>query len=250
MEIKFFGKSVFEAKGKSEILIGNSRNKLKESEFLPNFSNTGNYFDSSEFIIMDPSGAVTKKKPKKEKPKGKELTPKEVFELKMLNDNEFEINVDSDYIEKQIEDFKDKLNLIQTSNRDMERGVDEIGSILIRMENRKQYSRFNDYFDEYPYTTTTKIDELVKAHENLKLGTVEQFIADLPNEATQAMKEYTKQCKELCDKKPLFFIIADKKDFKNTNKRRDPILLAQSPFGHFWQILGAWDDEVLFLEEL
>ncbi len=44
--------------------------------------------------------------------------------------------------------------------------------------------------------------------------------------------------------------IADKKDFEKKDKRRDPILLAQSPFGHFWQILGAWDKEMLFLEEL
>ena len=33
-------------------------------------------------------------------------------------------------------------------------------------------------------------------------------------------------------------------------KQRDPILLVQSPFGFYWQILGAWDKEMLILSEL
>ena len=72
----------------------------------------------------------------------------------------------------------------------------------------------------------------------------------MPKEAVAAMKEYNKGCDKLCGKQAVFYIIADKKDFEKTNKRRDPILLAQSPFVNRWQILGAWDKEMLFLEEL
>jgi hypothetical protein len=54
----------------------------------------------------------------------------------------------------------------------------------------------------------------------------------------------------LCNKKAVFYLISEKKQQKEVLRRRDPILLAQSPFGFFWQILGAWDDEVKFLEEL
>ena len=38
--------------------------------------------------------------------------------------------------------------------------------------------------------------------------------------------------------------------FRKAYEKRDPILLAQSPFGFYWQILGAWDKEMLLLGEL
>ena len=34
------------------------------------------------------------------------------------------------------------------------------------------------------------------------------------------------------------------------NSINNPILLVQSPFGIYWQILGAWDKELVLLEEL
>ena len=126
----------------------------------------------------------------------------------------------------------------------------KISSILIRLENRKKYSHFKSFFENYAYTTTTKIDKLLKVHNYLKMGQVEQFLADMPKEAIREMKQYEKNTKKLCGKKPVFYIMANKKDFEKSQKRRDPILLAQSPFCHNWQILGAWDKEMLLLEEL
>ncbi len=168
----------------------------------------------------------------------------------MLNDKEFKVKVDEKYVNGQIQDFKDKLKIIKSSESDWRNGVQEVASILARLESRLKYKNHIAFFDSYAYTTTTKINELIKAHSYLKIGEVEQFIADMPNEATVEMKKYTEETIKLCDKKPLFYIIANKKDFKNAETRRDPILLAQSPFGHFWQILGAWDEEMLFLEDL
>jgi hypothetical protein len=54
----------------------------------------------------------------------------------------------------------------------------------------------------------------------------------------------------LSNKTTHFYVIADKKDFDKTPAKRDPILLAQSPFGFFWNILGAWSDEMIFLGDL
>ncbi len=45
-------------------------------------------------------------------------------------------------------------------------------------------------------------------------------------------------------------MIAENGKFKKEFDRNDPILLAQSPFGIFWDVLGAWDEEILLLEEL
>lgn len=251
MKLKLFGKSVFEFKKGPDQLILEAESSSKGSKFLPDFSNLNNNWggliDVAEF---GSTGSPANKKKKEDKRLEKLITPKEVYTAQMLNDTKFEIKAGPKYVDAQIEDFKEKLNLIKSSDSDMRRGVSEIASILVRMKNRKKYKKFKKFYDNYAYTTTTRIDDLIKKHSHLKLGTMEQFIADLPTEATREMKVYTSQTEKLCDKKPIFYIIANKTDFEKSEKRRDPILLAQSPFGHFWQILGAWDEEMLLLEEL
>ena len=51
-------------------------------------------------------------------------------------------------------------------------------------------------------------------------------------------------------KKPVFYVIAEPDKFRKAYEKRDPILLVQSPFGFYWQILGAWDKEMILLSEL
>lgn len=265
MEIKLFGKHVFSYRGRQgNTLFEQSSESLKKSEFLPDFNTMRAHDNFSEFLELtqsntpeDPSaprrkGAESKAvKPEDEKINVK-ITPKGVYELKLLNDDAFTMNTDKEYIEGQLQDFRDKLDILKLAEFDMSRGQNEIASIIVRMENRLQYPKHQSFYEEFAYTTSSKISDMLKGkgHDHLRLGKVEQFIADMPKEAVAVMKAYNKETKELCGKKAVFYIIADKKDFEKTEQRRDPILLAQSPFGHFWQILGAWDEEMLLLEEL
>lgn len=260
MEIKLFGKSLFEAKKSiSNALWHEVSSPKKESKYLPDFytagGNSGNPL--SDYVVIESSegGAVAVPSDKlKRVPKGKKveytITPKGVYEMKMLHDEAFELHVEPEYVDKQLSGFKDKLGLIKSEEYDMRKGVEELQSVVMRLENRKKYPEVKDFFDQFPYTTSSKIAELTKVHDNLKTGQIAQFIADMPKEAVDVMKEYNKHTQLVCKKDAVYYIIADKKDFKNTTSRRDPILLAQSPFGHFWQILGAWDKEMMFLEEL
>lgn len=261
MEIKLFGKSIFNYRtSKAETLWGLSGPEIKESKYLPDFhaDRGGNNGVFNEYVMLQATSNAAiavpvSKKGSKKKPEPKideKLTPKKVFELKLLNDEAFKINVDPTYIDKQITDFKEKLNLISAEEYDMRNGIKEISSIKTRMENRKKYPEFKDFFDQFAYTTSSKIEDVVKKHDYLRLGQIAQFIADMPSDAIQTMKDYSKKTQELCGKDAVYYIIADKKDFEKSNSRRDPILLAQSPFGHFWQILGAWDKEMVFLEQL
>lgn len=259
MEIKIFGKKMFEVNStKGGIFLNQGTSAAKESKYLPDFyqgsGNANN--DISNFVITSVSGggavAVPIQDVKSSKKVKEEirLTPKGVYELKMLNEKSFKLNVDPKYVDEQITSFKDKLGLIKAEEYDMRHGVNEIASVLLRLENRKKYKDVAAFFDEFPYTTTTKIDKVLKDNGYLKIGQVAQFLADMPKEAVSAMNDYNKHTKQICSKQAVFYIVADKKDFQKTSSRRDPILLAQSPFGHFWQILGAWDKEMLLLENL
>ncbi len=214
--------------------------------------------------MLSTNGKKGKKKVKVEEKKP-EPTPKELHKLGGLNAKDFKINVDPIYIAEQIKQIDEKLEFIGKKPKvKKERGglswTDEVGgvtygrmeleSIRERLTNRLAIKKYQDTVDQYPHTTNTLISELLKNHKHLMFQPSGKFIPDFPKDAIDAMKEYTFMCESLCNKKPVFYVIGQHSDFQEVNKRRDPILLAQSPFGHFWQVLGAWDEEMIYLGDL
>jgi hypothetical protein len=126
----------------------------------------------------------------------------------------------------------------------------EVSALMERLENRKKYTKYKEFFEGFQNTTDEKIDVLLKKYDHLTMNTSDIFIPEFPDEAIDIMVKYTDHMKKICDKKPVFYVIAPKDLFKKVDGKRDPILLVQSPFGFFWQILGAWDEEMLILGEL
>lgn len=125
----------------------------------------------------------------------------------------------------------------------------EVEALIERMENRKKYAEFKSYFDNFQNTTDEKIDALLDKYD-LVMKTSDIFIPEFPDEAIKTMTEYSEQMEKICNKKPIFYVIAEPDKFRKAYEKRDPILLVQSPFGFYWQILGAWDEEMILLSEL
>ena len=125
----------------------------------------------------------------------------------------------------------------------------EVLDMVERLENRRKYEQFKEYFEQFQNTTTDKVTELVFKYK-LVLKSSDLFIAKFPEEAINIMQSYVDHVKELCGKTPVFYVIAEEVNFKDVYKRNDPILLVQSPFGSYWQILGAWDKELILLSDL
>jgi hypothetical protein len=147
-------------------------------------------------------------------------------------------------IDEKIEILKDKSKLIVQHYAKR-----EVVALIERLENRKKYLQYRSFFDKYQNTTDEKIDVLLEKYE-LVMKTSDIFVPEFPDDAIQTMKDYTEAMLLICDKKPVFYVIAEVNDFRKAYEKRDPILLAQSPFGFYWQILGAWDKEMLLLSEL
>lgn len=147
-------------------------------------------------------------------------------------------------IDEKIEILKDKSKLIVQNYAKR-----EVEALIQRLENRKKYAEHKEFFDRYQNTTDEKIDVLLEKYE-LVMKTSDIFVPEFPDEAIATMKIYTEKMAAICEKKPVFYVIAEVKDFKKAYEKRDPILLVQSPFGFYWQILGAWDKEMLLLSEL
>lgn len=147
-------------------------------------------------------------------------------------------------LDQKIEMMKDKERLIiqQYAKR-------EVSALIECLENRKKYADHREFFERFQNTNDEKIDALLAMH-GLVMKTSDIFIPEFPQDAIDVMKAYNKKVREICNKLPIYYVIATKDMFRDANGKRDPILLVQSPFGFYWQILGAWDEEMLILSEL
>lgn len=219
----------------------------------------------SDYMMEQTAADAKPKKKGKKKKEAPKISPKELYQLESLNDNEFSMNIDSAYITKQIKNAEKKLKLIY-NNRE-ETGMEgnvlrgdwwggkkyaelELESIKQRLENRRRVSEFTEILEKYPHTSSAKVNDVLKENSHLRCHLATEFVPDMPDEAIEAMDEYNEMCLELTGLKTHFYVIAAQEDFQKKDRRRDPILLAQSPFGFFWQILGAWDEEMIFLGDL
>ncbi len=129
--------------------------------------------------------------------------------------------------------------------------------VIERLRNRCIYrddEKVRAFFDTFKNTTDDMIVALLTKYDHLRIGPVDDFLVEMPSDAQNTMLGYADKTVELFKTKPVFYIIANAEDFartENDRTRRDPILLVQSPFGFFWQILGAWDaEEMMALHEL
>lgn len=147
-------------------------------------------------------------------------------------------------IDEKISILKDKSELIS-----QEYTKREIESLISRLENRKKYKEYSDFYKKFDNTDDAKIEKLLEKYD-LVMKTSDIFIPEFPDEAIAIMKEYTEKTLNLCEQKPVFYVIAEPEKFRKADEKRDPILLVQSPFGFYWQILGAWDKEMIMLNEL
>jgi len=147
-------------------------------------------------------------------------------------------------LDQKIQLLKDKASLT------MQRySVAELNGMVERLENRKKYAEFKDFYGAFPLTTDEKIDALLAKYK-FKMHPKDIFVPEFPKEAIDVMKAYKEKTIELCGKEPVFYVIAEENLFKKKYDKRDPILLAQSPFAMAWNILGAWDEEMMVLHEL
>jgi len=189
--------------------------------------------DASAFVAVD--SAIEKIEPKLV------LKPIEVF-------NELE-RIPTPITLENLEEKIAVLNMKKDFIRNNAYAKKEVVDMVTRLENRRKWDEYKEFFEQYDNTDTDKVNALVNKY-NLVLKTSDLFIPKFPKEAMDIMQAYKDNVKKLCGKSPIFYVIAEAEMFKKEDKRNDPILLVQSPFGIYWQILGAYDKELILLEEL
>lgn len=148
-------------------------------------------------------------------------------------------------------DLDEKINMFKSKSRLVSQRFtkDQIDGFIERLLNRKHYDAHHKFYEQYPCTNDDAIDVLLSKYK-LVMKKSDLFVPTFPKEAIDIMEKYTLETKKFTQEAPVFYVIAEERDFQKKQKKLDPILLVQSPFGFFWQILGAWDKEMLLLGEL
>lgn len=150
-----------------------------------------------------------------------------------------------------VEDLNDKINEINERinfhNDITKNGIpSELTHALEILKARKKYSRTFHLFN-WKTTSEEKIEELCTRYK-LNHRILSDYLYNIPKEAMKECKNFDKALKKVTKEKSQFSIIAPPEFFRD--QRKDPILLARSPFGNFYYILCAWDKEVDVVHEL
>lgn len=160
--------------------------------------------------------------------------------------NLFENNlrIDLDNLDK-------KINMLNQRAKELKKhGIssEEADKCLIWLRARKNVVSNPELKDKFEWEVTTdrKIQQLLDNYK-LSIDSIENYEEYIPNEALQEMDKYIK----LFDKvapgyKPRIQIIVP----ASVKKDKDPIIIAESPFGNHYFVLGAWDEEVKIMHEL
>lgn len=208
-------------------------------------------------LVSSPGNAVGTPVPTQEakKDERKFVEPKAVFE-----------EVKRKAPDISFENLDEKIKVVSERINIMKEHVDESHlrdehMALFFLKNRRTYLKTMKK-DPMNWATTTReaIDDLCKRYK-LKSVALKQFYTLVPKEGIQEMERFTRAYKAITGDVPIFeLIIKDAVEAKKPEEKaeaakqkkkdRDPILLANSPFGNFLFVLGAWDDEVEVVDEI
>lgn len=180
----------------------------------------------------------------------KSVEPKAVFEEIKKENIEFSF----ENLDEKIKSVTERIEILKEHL-----GEDHLGDehrALFYLTNRKKYlSTMKKYPLDWAVTNLDAIDDLCKRYK-LRIVPLKQYYTLVPQEGIKEMKRYTEAYKAITGDMPIFELIIKEEEVKSEEEKkqkkkdRDPILVANSPLGNSLFVLGAWDDEVEFVDEI
>lgn len=173
-----------------------------------------------------------------------EKKPVEVF-LELTAETPVLNMADLDGQIKMVQRRFDVLKDLSANTQDEE---EALGFLKARKASQKNKPNF-----VWPVTTFPMVEALLKKY---KLGMVnfESYSRNVPMEAIDELEHFIREYEKVTDEKPVLKLIIDEtpapKETVSRERKKDPILLASSPFGRYFYVLGAWDKEVQIVDDL
>jgi hypothetical protein len=147
----------------------------------------------------------------------------------------------TDQLDKQIKIVKRRIGILKEQKCNVRDEEMALGFLKARTKWKKLGEKF-----KWAITTNTLIEKLCKEYKVQKVSFV-GYSRNVPHEALDEIEQFMDLWNRCRDDEPVLNLICDQ---GGKETRKDPILLASSPFGNWWYILGAWDREVEIIDDL
>ena len=149
----------------------------------------------------------------------------------------------------QLNDIKGQIEIVQNRLDVLRRYKGQTNDEVNAIRYLKARLKYEKYKDMFPWAVTT--NELIsKLLNKYKLAdrSFGGYSKSVPNEAIEELEKFGKAWNKVMheDIEPALKLITD---YTGPETKKDPILLAESPFGRWWYVLGAWDKEVQIVDE-
>lgn len=144
-------------------------------------------------------------------------------------------------LDKQIKIVKRRLRTMQ----EIGGNTRDEGLALTFLKARLKYKKLEHLF-AWQITTQELIEKLCAEYKVMCVD-FGGYSRNVPTEGLDQLEKFLSAWAKVCDGKPSIRLIVD---VGGKEAKKDPILLAQSPFGAWWYILGAWDKEVEIVDDL
>lgn len=184
----------------------------------------------------------------KKKEKTKKLAVKPVKLWKQIISEIPKINLNN--LDKQIKIVQERRRVLKEH---LELNTDDEDEALIFLKARKKLLKKPKHDFKWAVTNIKKIKELCDKYE-VDYVDIRAYYKTLPNEAVKELDKFMKEFKKYSNAEPVIKLIIDDEPeegkTQSAERKKDPILLASSPFGKWFFILGAWDKEVKIVDDL
>lgn len=149
--------------------------------------------------------------------------------------------LDLNDLDKKIKVVRRRINVLTEQSCHLTDEREALGYLLARQKFKKYGAKF-----AWKVTTQEKINELLSKYK-LMLVSFQGYAKNVPNEALDEIEQFAEAYGHITDEAPVLQLICDQ---GGPEQKKDPILLAKSPFGRWFYILGAWDKEVEYVDDL
>lgn len=150
-------------------------------------------------------------------------------------------SVDCTSLDKKITMVENRINVLKQVGVALGDEHEALGFLKARKKLLKNIDLF--YWET---TSDGLIEKLLKTYK-LKMVDFSGWSRNVPMEAIDELEKFVKAYEKVRDDQVILKLIVDD---GGKETRKDPILLAASPFGAWWYVLGAWDLEVSVVDDL
>jgi hypothetical protein len=176
----------------------------------------------------------------KQEDKRAEVKPKDV--VGELNSTD-EIKINFENLEAKIKVIKKRYKFMK---EDMQLAARDEEMAIKYLEAALRYRKMGGKGFAWEVTTQKKIDEL-RSKYKVTVGSLGSYHRTVPQEAVDEMEKYLKIFRKVTNgEEPDVKLIVD----DIVERPLDPIIIAGSPFGPWFYVLGAWDKEIEIMGEL